>query len=128
MKNLSKESKDIPFYLIIAGVIYFLNSFAASTFMCNYSSELLALARPGNKTMAMAFLQTYQSAGISISRGGTALVLGANLLAPSWHLGTLTLCSYQTLFLFYGVTAAVLLVLVPTLPAVMPRHKDYYQP
>ena len=121
-------SKDIPFYLIIAGVIYFLNSFAASTFMCNYSSELLALARPGNKTMAMAFLQTYQSAGISISRGGTALILGANLLAPSWNLGTLTLCSYQTLFLFYGVTAAVLLVLVPTLPAVMPRHKDYYHP
>ena len=38
-------SKNAPFYIFIAGAIYFMNSFAASTFMCNYSSELLALAR-----------------------------------------------------------------------------------
>jgi hypothetical protein len=105
-----------------------MNSFAASTFMCNYSSELLALARPGNKTMAMAFLQTYQNVGISIGRSGTALVLGANLLAPAWTLGAMELCSYQTLFLFYGALAAVLLVLIPTLPAIVPKHRDYYEP
>ena len=121
-------SKDIPFYIYIAGAVYFINAFAGSTFMCNNSSELLALARPGNKTMAMAFLQTYQNAGISISRTGTAMVLGANLLAPVWTLGSLELCSYQTLFLFYGVLAAVLLVLIPTLPAICSKHKDYYEP
>ncbi|MBO5792659.1 MAG: MFS transporter [Lentisphaeria bacterium] len=121
-------SKNVPFYIFIAGAIYFMNSFAASTFMCNYSSELLALARPGNKTMAMAFLQTYQNVGISIGRSGTALVLGANLLAPAWTLGNMELCSYQTLFLFYGVLAGILLVLIPTLPAIVPKHKDYYEP
>ena len=121
-------SKDVPCYIIIAGVIYFMNSFAGSTFMCNNSNELLALARPGNKTMAMALLQTYQNAGISISRTGTAMVLGANLLAPVWSWGSLTFCSYQTLFLFYGALAAILLLLIPTLPAIVPKHRDYYQP
>jgi Na+/melibiose symporter-like transporter len=121
-------SKNVPYYIFIAGVIYFLNSFAGSTFMCNNSSELLALARPGNKTMAMALLQTYQNAGISISRTGTAMILGANLLAPAWTMGNLELCSYQTLFLFYGVLAAILLLLIPTLPAIVPKHRDYYQP
>ena len=121
-------SKDIPGYIVIAGVIYFMNSFAGSTFMCNNSNELLALARPGNKTMAMALLQTYQNAGISISRTGTAMVLGANLLAPVWSWGNLTFCSYQTLFLFYGALAAILLLLIPTLPAMVPKHRDYYQP
>ena len=121
-------NKNIPCYIYIAGAIYFVNSFAGSTFMCNNSSELLALARPGNKTMAMAFLQTYQNAGISISRTGTALVLGANLLSPVWTFGNMELCSYQTLFLFYGVLAAILLVLIPTLPAIVPKHRDYYEP
>lgn len=121
-------SKDVPGFIFIAGAVYFLNSFAASTFMCNNSSELLALARPGNKTMAMAFLQTYQNAGISISRTGTAMILGTNLLAPAWTLGNMELCSYQTLFLFYGVLAGILLILIPTLPAIVPRHKDYYEP
>ena len=88
----------------------------------------MALARPGNKTMAMALLQTYQNAGISISRTGTAMILGANLLAPAWTMGNLELCSYQTLFLFYGVLAGILLLLIPTLPAIVPKHRDYYQP
>lgn len=121
-------SKNIPLYIFIAGAVYFMNAFAGSTFMCNNSGELLALARPGNKTMAMAFLQTYQNAGISISRSGTAMILGANLLAPCWTLGTLELCSYQTLFLFYGIIAAILLLLIPTLPAIVPKHRDYYEP
>lgn len=121
-------SKNLPGFIFIAGAVYFIYFFAASTFMCNNSTELLALARPGNKTMAMAFLQTYQNVGISISRSGTAMILGANLLAPSWTMGAIELCSYQTLFLLYGVIAAILLLLIPTLPAIVPKHRDYYEP
>ena len=96
--------------------------------MCNNSTEFLALARPGNKPMAVAFLQTYQNVGISIGRAGTAAVLGADLLAPSWRLGPLELCGYQTLFLASGAAMAALLVLLPTLPAFVPKHSDYYEP
>ena len=121
-------NKDMPRFIWLIGFVYFMTSFAASCFMCNNSTELLALARPGNKPMAMAFQQTYQNIGVSVGRTGTSLILGANLLAPSWTLNKLTICNYQTLFLLYGVIATVILVLVPTLPAIVPKHHDYYEP
>ena len=121
-------NKDVKGFIWITGVIYFLSSYAASTFMCNNSTELLALARPGNKPMAMAFQQTYQNIGVSIGRTGTALIMGANLLAPTWNFKGLTISSYQTLFLLYAVIAAVILIQLPTLPAIVPKHKDYYDP
>ncbi len=125
---LALAGADVPGFLPVAGAAYFLASFAGSAFMCNNSTEFLALARPGNKPMAVAFLQTYQNVGISIGRAGTAAVLGADLLAPSWRLGSLELCGYQTLFLVSGVAMAALLVLLPTLPAFVPKHSDYYEP
>ncbi|MBQ7696518.1 MAG: MFS transporter [Lentisphaeria bacterium] len=126
--TLALLSRNASGFIYIAGTVYFFISFAGSTFMCNNSTELLALARPGNKPMAMAFQQTYQNLGISIGRGGTALILGANLLMPSWDLGPLEICSYQTLFLLYGSLMAILLILLPTLPAIVPKHHDYYEP
>ena len=121
-------NKEMPHFIWMIGVVYFMTSFAASCFNCNNSTELLALARPGNKPMAMAFQQTYQNIGVTVGRTGTSLILGANLLAPSWTMNTLTICNYQTLFLFYGVIATVILVLIPTLPAIVPKHHDYYEP
>ena len=120
--------KDMPYFLAVAGIIYFMTSFAVSSYMCNNSTELLALAKPGNKPMAMAFQQTYQNIGVSVGRTGTSLIIGANLLAPTWKLGEMTFCSYQTLFLLYGVIATVILILFPTLPAIVPKHHDYYEP
>ena len=125
---LALAGADVPGFLPVAGAAYFLASFAGSAFMCNNSTEYLALARPGNKPMAVAFLQTYQNVGISIGRAGTAAVLGADLLAPSWRLGPLELCGYQTLFLVSGAAMAALLVLLPALPAFVPKHSDYYEP
>ena len=125
---LAFAGAGVPGFLPVAGATYFLASFAGSAFMCNNSTEFLALARPGNKPMAVAFLQTYQNVGISIGRAGTAAVLGADLLAPSWRLGPLELCGYQTLFLVSGAAMAALLVLLPALPAFVPKHSDYYEP
>lgn len=125
---LALAGADVPGFLWVAGAAYFLASFAGSAFMCNNSAEYLALARPGNKPMAVAFLQTYQNVGISVGRAGTAAILGADLLAPSWRLGSLELCGYQTLFLLYGAAMAFLLVLLPALPAFVPKHRDYYEP
>ena len=125
---LALAGADVPGFLWVAGAAYFLAAFAGSAFMCNNSAEYLALARPGNKPMAVAFLQTYQNVGISVGRAGTAAILGADLLAPSWRLGSLGLCGYQTLFLLYGAAMAFLLVLLPALPAFVPKHRDYYEP
>ena len=125
---LALAGADVPGFLWVAGAAYFLAAFAGSAFMCNNSAEYLALARPGNKPMAVAFLQTYQNVGISVGRAGTAAILGADLLAPSWRLGPIGLCGYQTLFLLYGAAMAFLLVLLPALPAFVPKHRDYYEP
>ena len=125
---LALAGADVPGFLWVAGAAYFLAAFAGSAFMCNNSAEYLALARPGNKPMAVAFLQTYQNVGISVGRAGTAAILGADLLAPSWRLGAIELCGYQTLFLLYGAAMAFLLVLLPALPAFVPKHRDYYEP
>ena len=122
---LNKEMKG---FIWMIGGIYFISSYAASTFMCNNSTEMLALAKPGNKPMALALQQTYQNIGVTIGRTGTALIMGANLLAPSWNCKGLLISSYQTLFLLYAVIAAVILVLLPTLPAIVPKHKDFYDP
>ena len=121
-------NKDMDRFLWFAGFVYFMTNFAISCFMCNNSAELLALARPGNKPMAMAFLQTYQNVGTSTGRTGTSLIIGANLLASHWTFGKLSICNFQTFFLFYGVIATVILILLPTLPAVVPRRHDYYEP
>ena len=118
--------KDMPYFLWLAGIAYFLTSFGASTYLCNSSTEMLALAPPGNKPMTMAFQQTYQYIGMAIGRTGTSLILGLNLLAPVWNIGSISFSFYQTLFLLYGVIAAVCLLILPILPAIVTKHHDYY--
>ncbi|MBE6357789.1 MAG: hypothetical protein E7057_00900 [Lentisphaerae bacterium] len=120
--------KSMPGFTIFAGAVIFATSFAYSLFMCNNSAELLSLARPGNKTMAMAFVQTYSSAGAAIGRIGTSLILGTAMLAPVWELFGREISRYQTFFLFSGVMLLVLLFLLPTLPSFVPSHDDYYEP
>ena len=120
--------KSTPGFPIIAAAILCLVTFTGSIFGCNNSSEMLALARPGNKTMATAFTQTYTSVGGFIGRGGVSLLLGVSMLAPEWTCWGMTVSRYQSIFLFCGVIATVMLILIPTLPAVVPVHDDYYEP
>ena len=115
-------------FLWIAGISYFMCAFAAACFNCSNSAEMLSLARPGNKPMASAFVQTYQSIGACFARSSCALVLGSGMLAGNWSARGCVFSSYQTLFLVCGVVALLLLILLPTLPAVVPRHQDYYEP
>ena len=118
----------MPGYVFIVAAILGVITFTGSIFGCNNSGEMLALARPGNKTMAPAFVQTYTSFGGFIGRGGVTLLLGATLLEPVWQCCGMDISRYQTIFLFSGVIAAVVLLLIPTLPAVVPKHRDYYEP
>jgi hypothetical protein len=126
--GLFAVDKSMPGFPVFAGIMIFLASFAYSLFMCNNSAELLALARPGNKTMAMAFAQTYSCAGGAIGRIGTSLILGTSMLAPVWMLGNREISRYQTFFLISGVMLFILLFLLPTLPSFIPKHDDYYEP
>ncbi|NMA42436.1 MAG: MFS transporter [Oligosphaeraceae bacterium] len=120
-----KESGNV---ILKFALLLMIQGFATACFGVCFSTETLALASPGNKTMASAFCNTYSSAGHSVGRLGTSLVLGSMLLAPSWQLGTRVVSSFQTLFLIYAVWLIFCLLLLVLLPAVVPVHEDYYQP
>jgi len=117
-----------PGFYFIIGVILFLLGFWAANCMCCYSIELMALARPGNKTMASAFLSTYSSVGSACSRFVTAMIIGGGMLAPHWSKWGMTFCSYQTLFLFFAALQTFFLLMLFLVPSIVPKNNDYYVP
>ena len=119
---------DTPNFFWIGAIGVLILSMAQSIFMCNNSGELMALARPGNKSMAGAFLQTYQNTGTAIGRNASSAILGAGLLMPGWTLWEMQFNAYQSVFLFCAVIGVVILVLLPVMPSVIPKHDDYYEP
>ncbi|NLE67386.1 MAG: MFS transporter [Lentisphaerae bacterium] len=121
-------SPTVPGFFFIVGTIAFLLGFWAANCLCCYSLELMALARPGNKTMASAYISTYNSIGGAASRFFTSMVIGSGMLAPHWTKWGMTFCSYQTLFLFYAALQAFFLLLLFLVPSIVPKNDDYYAP
>ena len=115
------------FFWLIGGIVFLMGFAAASGLNC-YSLELMALARPDNRTMAAAFLATYSGIGSASSRFLTSFVLGAGMLVPRWTRGGITFCSYQTLFLFFAVLLTFFLLLLFLVPSIVPKNRDYYVP
>lgn len=107
---------------------FLLNGIVCAFMLCINSIEMLALAKPGNKVMAMAFVSTFTSLGTAVGRFGTTLVLGSGALAASWKFMDLTVSKFQFLFGFYAVAIFFFLILLPLAPSVVPKHHDYYHP
>ena len=126
--GLAFLNHNIPHFYWWISVIMFLLGFATANGLNCYSMELMALARPDNRTMASAFLSTYSSIGGLSSRFLTSFVLGAGMLVPHWTRGGITFCSYQTLFLFFSVLLIFFLLLLFLVPSIVPRNRDYYVP
>ena len=110
----------------IVTMLMLLYCFTYATANVATTSEMMALATPGNKTMAMAVCGSFSALGGGLSRGISSLILGAGILAPKWSSGGMEFCHYQTLFLIYAVCimfAAMLLIIVP---AVVPQGRYRY--
>lgn len=121
--------KGTPGFTWIMGVCIFLLSVCNAFYLCNSSMEFLALARPGNKTMAMAFCQTYQNAGVMMGNTATSLILGSSIFAATWTTaGGTTYSVYQSIFLILGIIGIMTLILIPIMPSFIPKHEDYYEP
>ena len=116
--------KSMPFFAVAVGTVVFVQAFATSVYQSNNSAELLTLPRPGNKTMAMAFAQTYSSLGGAIGRVVVSVILGSAMLAPVWDFHGRKVSHFQTLFLASGVMMLVLFFVLPTLPSFMPERED----
>ncbi|OQA81804.1 MAG: Major Facilitator Superfamily protein [Lentisphaerae bacterium ADurb.Bin242] len=112
----------------VISVLMFTGGFAFSCFFVCLSAEMLALARPDNRTMAVAFCNTFNYLGWTLSRLGVSAVLGSGLLAANWEMGAFRVSSFQTLFFFFGFFLIFGLTTLVLVPSVVPVREDYYQP
>ena len=121
--------KDVPHAVGIVSVLLFLCNFVWAIIYASISSEMLALSRPGNTTMASAFCQTYQQLGMATGRTISSLLIGGNILAAFWDFHGMTVSSYQSIFLIFAAIAIFSLALIFCIPSVIPRHDaEYYNP
>jgi len=90
--------------------------------------ETFALARPGNKAMAIAFCSTFVSAGSALSRSFTSLAIGSGILAPVWAWGGREFTHFQTIYLVCGVAILLACMMLVLVPAVVPKNDNYYEP
>ena len=114
--------------VIPVGGLLFAGNFAFACFSCSVSQEILALARPGNITMASAFTQTYQMMGTACGRTSASLLLGNGVLAATWKFWNISISRFQTIFLLCAGLALFCVTLFFCLPSVVPKHEDYYNP
>ncbi|MBO4303799.1 MAG: hypothetical protein J6A21_04380 [Lentisphaeria bacterium] len=122
---------SFPFFSKVAwilGTAFFLTGITGAFLLCISSMEMLALARPGNKIMAMAFCGTVSSLGIVAGRLGTTLVLGCTVFQTRWQVWGLELTKYHFLFAVSTILAVFIVILFPLVPAIIREHEDYYNP
>ncbi len=115
-----------PFTYTLITLLLVAYSFTFAAASIASTSEMMALATPGNKAMAMAFCGTFYYTGSGLSRMISSLVLGSGMLSTHWNIGSMELCQYQSLFLIYSVAivfAAMFLVIVP---AIFPKGEYIY--
>ncbi|MBN2643161.1 MAG: hypothetical protein JXR78_16020 [Victivallales bacterium] len=121
-------SDGIPYLSVMIGVLLFAGNFAFACFVCTFSQESLALARPGNITMANAFSQTYQMIGTASGRTAASLLLGNGVLTSSWKIWNIPISNFQTIYLVSSGFAFFCLILILCIPSVVPKREDYYCP
>ncbi len=116
---------DAWLYFTIASIL-FLYSFTFACANISSSSEMMALANPDNKVMAMAFCNSFYYAGSGLSRFMSSIILGSGALALSWNSMGMTFCHYQTLFLVYAVCIVFAASLLVVVPAIFPKGEYIY--
>ena len=117
-------SGDLIYYLI--GLIIFIYSFTFACANISSSSEMMAIATPGNKVMAMAFCNAFYYGGCGLSRLMSSLIIGSGALAAEWTLGATVFTNYQTLFLMYAVCVVFAASLLVVVPAIFPKGEYIY--
>ena len=115
---------DLIFYLV--GITLFVYSFTFACANISSSSEMMAIATPSNKVMAMAFCNAFYYGGCGLSRLMTSLILGSGALAAEWSLNGVIFTHYQTLFLLYAICVIFAASLLVVVPAIFPKGEYIY--
>lgn len=125
MLSAVPSAKGLP---VIFGIAFFLFGIVYALINCTAAVEMLSLARPGNKIMAVAFCMTAIAIGTVVGTLLNTLLIGCGALAESWQFMGLAMTKFQLLF---GICAAgifLAMLFFPIVPAIIGKHDDYYQP
>jgi len=112
-------------YVLIT-VLLLIYSFTFACASVASTSEMMALATSGNKTMAMALCGAFYYGGSGLSRLISSLVMGSGMLAGEWYVGSMKICHYQTLFLIYTIAIIFAAMFLVVVPAVFPKGEYVY--
>lgn len=111
---------------IVGGLLVLTSVFIAISSAVT-AGEVLALARPNNKLMAVAFGNTIYQIGMGLGRFMASLLLGCGALCASWELWGMKLSNCQTLFLVSTVILLFALPLLLLVPSIIKEHDYYYE-
>jgi hypothetical protein len=114
--------------LILIGGLVAVYGFCMACSSVAISSEMMAMASPDNKAVSIAFCGTFFAAGSGGSRLLTSLVLGTGMLATKWHIGSMEINHYQSLFLIFGCATTFVCLMLVLVPAVFPKSNYSYIP
>ena len=114
--------------LVIITVLMVIYGFFIAMSSVAVSSEMMALANPGNKAFAMAFCTTMCAAGLGGARVLSSAVIGTGILAPEWYIGTMKFCMFHTIYLGYALSILFVCVLLVIVPAIFPKGNYHYVP
>ena len=119
------SAKGLPF---IFGVIFFFFGIVYALVNCIAAVEMLSLARPGNKIMAVSFCMTAIAIGTVVGTLFNTVLIGCGALAENWQFMGEAMTKFQLLF---GICAGGMLLTMlffPLVPAIIGKRDDYYQP
>ena len=88
------------------------------------SSEMMELATPGNKVMAMAFSGTFSYGATGLARVVPSLLLGSGLLASNWEFHGLAISRWRSLYLLGSCAILLSAVFLFLVPAVFPDNTN----
>jgi hypothetical protein len=109
----------------IIGALLVITSMIISISSAVTAGEILALARPDNKLMAVAFGNTIYQIGMGGGRFMASLLLGCGALCTSWTMWGLKLTDCQSLFLVSMIILFLALPLLLLVPSLI-KERDYY--
>lgn len=114
--------------LVIITTLLVCYGFFIATSSVAVSSEMMALANPSNKAIALAFCASMYSAGTGGARLLSSIVIGSGILAPEWTIGTMKFSMFHTMYLGYGLGVLFVCVLLVIVPAIFPKGEYHYVP
>ena len=114
--------------LVIITALLICYGFFIATSSVAVSSEMMALANPDNKAMAMAFCVSMCAAGMGGARLLSSVIIGSGILAAEWSIGTAQFTMFHTMYLGYAIAILFVCVLLVIVPAIFPKDSYQYTP